>query len=373
MSGRRFAVIAGGGTAGHVLVALAVAEALTERSHPRADITFVGSRRGQEALLLAGQGFAFQLLSGRGIARRLDLRTLGANALALAGLAWATARATAGLLWRRPKVVVSVGGYASLPAGLSALALGVPLVNVTVDAAPGATSRLLGRFARANAVAFAGTPLPRAVLTGAPVRADLHPLSRSAGEMAAARAALGLPPGRALVAVFGGSLGAGRLNESARALAVCWADRDDLCLLAVTGRRNYSPAEAAPEEGGALEFRVVPFVEAMASLYAAADIVVCRAGALSVAELALVGVPAVLVPLPGAPDDHQTRNAAALVDAGAAVLLADSECSGARLAEILEPLLADQGALRAMADAARGLGRPDAAARVAELVDEHAA
>ncbi|HXQ19064.1 MAG TPA: UDP-N-acetylglucosamine--N-acetylmuramyl-(pentapeptide) pyrophosphoryl-undecaprenol N-acetylglucosamine transferase [Acidimicrobiales bacterium] len=373
MSGRRFAVIAGGGTAGHVLVALAVAEALTERSHRRTDITLVGSRRGQEALLLGERGFPLQLLSGRGIARRLDLRTLGANALALAGLAWATVRAAGGLLRRRPRVVVSVGGYASLPAGLAAVVLGVPLVNVTVDAAPGATSRLLGRFARANAVAFAGTPLPRAVVTGAPVRADVHPLSGGAGERAAARAALGLSPGRALVAVFGGSLGAARLNESARALAARWADRHDLCLLQVTGRRNFAAAEAPAEGGRALECKVVPFVEDMGSLYAAADVVVCRAGALSVAELALAGVPAVLVPLPGAPDDHQTRNAMALVDAGAAVLLADRECTGERLAGILEPLLADRGALRAMADAARGLGRPDAAARVAELVDEHAA
>ena len=118
---------------------------------------------------------------------------------------------------------------------------------------------------------------------------------------------------------------------------------------------------------------MVPFVDDMAALYAAASVVVCRAGAVTVAELSVAGVPAVLVPLPGAPGDHQTHNARSRADAGAAVLLADPECSGRRLAEILEPLLADPAGLAQMAAAARGLGRPDAAARVAELAETHAA
>jgi UDP-N-acetylglucosamine--N-acetylmuramyl-(pentapeptide) pyrophosphoryl-undecaprenol N-acetylglucosamine transferase len=373
VSGRRFAVIAGGGTAGHVHLALAVAEALTERGHPRAEITLVGSRRGQESVLLADKGFPFQLLSGRGIARRLDPRATARNASALAGLLWATLRSAVSLARRRPRVVVSVGGYASLPAGLAALALRVPLVNVTHDAVPGATGRLLGRFARANAVAFSGTPLPRAVLTGVPVRADIHPLSRTAAERARARSALGVPPERSLVAIFGGSLGAGRLNEAGRSLATHWAHRCDLSILQVVGRRNFDARAAAAAGPGALAYTVVPFVDDMASLYGAADVVVCRAGALSVAELALAGVPAVLVPLPGAPDDHQTHNARSLADAGAAVILPDAECTGERLAEILGPLLADPVGLSAMAAAARALGRPDAAARVAELVERNAA
>jgi UDP-N-acetylglucosamine--N-acetylmuramyl-(pentapeptide) pyrophosphoryl-undecaprenol N-acetylglucosamine transferase len=378
VSGRRYAVIAGGGTASGAFMVLAVAEALTARGHPPAEITFMGSRRGQESRLLAGSGFGLQLLSGRGIARRLDPRTSVQNAAALLGLLWGTLRAAAGLVRRRPSVVVTVGGYAALPAGLSAVALRVPLVNVTVDAVPGATSRLLGRFARANAVAFAGTPLPRSVVTGAPLRAELHPVSRRPEEAAAARAALGLPTDRRLVAIVGGSLGAGRLNTAAGELAARWSARADLCLLQVAGRRNVSEAEldvAAGEGTGSagLVHRVVPFVDDMASLYAAAEIVVCRAGAVTVAELALAGVPAVLVPLPGAPGDHQTHNAQSRVAVGAAVLLADAACTGDRLAEILEPLIADPAGLAQMAAAARGLARPDAAARVAELVDVHAA
>jgi UDP-N-acetylglucosamine--N-acetylmuramyl-(pentapeptide) pyrophosphoryl-undecaprenol N-acetylglucosamine transferase len=378
VSGRRYAVITGGGTASGAFMALAVAEALAARGHARSEITLIGARRGQEGELLADTGFPLELLSGRGIARHLDPRTLVQNALALVGLLWATLRAGASLVRGRPRVVVSVGGYAALAAGLSALALRVPLVNVNVDAVPGATSRLLGRFARANAVAFAGTRLPRAVLTGAPVRADVHTLSRSPGEAEAARSALGLPPDRALVAITGGSLGAGRLNEAARALAGLWADRADRSVLQVAGRRNYPAFEqderrAAEADPGGLVYRVVPFVDDMPSLYAAASVVVCRAGAVTVAELSVAGVPAVLVPLPGAPGDHQTHNALSRAEAGAAVLLPDAECSGRRLAEILEPLLGDPVGLTKMAAAARGLGRPNAAARVAELVEIHAA
>jgi len=359
-------------------MALALAEALTARGHARSEITLMGSRRGQESVLLAGSGFALELFSGRGIARRLDPRTTAKNAAALLGLLWATLCSAASLVRRRPRVVVSVGGYASLPAGLSALALRVPVVNVNVDAVPGATSRLLGRFARANAVAFAGTNLARAVLTGTPVRAELHPLAHTPEEAAAARAALDLPPDRALVAIVGGSLGAARLNEAARGLAAHWADRDDRSILQVAGRRNYPALEEAmaQPEGApptALVYRVVPFVDDMVSLYGAAEVVVCRAGAVTVAELTVAGVPAVLVPLPGAPGDHQTHNARALADAGAAVLLPDAECTGERLAELLESLLADPARRAQMAAAARGLGRPNAAARVAELVDLHAA
>ena len=373
MSERRYAVITGGGTASGAFLALAVAEALTQRGHARSEITLVGSSRGQESLLLADSGFPLQFLSGRGIARRFDVRTSARNAAALLGLLWATLRAGAGLLRRRPRVVVSVGGYASLPAGLSALALGVPLVNVTVDAVPGATSRLLGRFARANAITFPGTRLPRAVVTGAPVRGDVHAVSRSTDEVAAARAALGLSADRSLVAIVGGSLGAGRLNDAARDLAAHWADRDDLSVLHATGRRNFDAAAAATVRPGALEYKVVPFIDDVPSLYAAADVVVCRAGAVTVAELSVAGVPAILVPLPGAPGDHQTHNARILADAGAAVVVADEECTGERLAQLLEPLLADPVGLSAMAAAARGLGRPNAAARVAELVEIHAA
>lgn len=380
MSARRYAVIAGGGTAGHVFVALATARALAARGVGRDEIELIGSRRGQEAALAGGEGFVLTLLPGRGMVRRLRPGALIANVVSAAGLGWATLRAIVMLARRRPRVVVSVGGYASVPGGVAAVLLRVPLVLVNVDASPGLAHRMLGRFAAASAVAFPGTHLRHPVLTGAPVRSDLAAADRSVERAAAARQALGLPADRATVAVVGGSLGARSLNDAALALAGIYRQRGGLTLLHVSGRRNFEEVEAARAKaaaasganGAGLCYRLVPFEEDMASLYGAADVVVCRAGALTVAELALVGVPAVLVPLPGAPGDHQSANAAALVDAGAAVMLADDQCDGPRLADILDELLGDPARLAAMGRAATSLGRADATEAVASLIQAHA-
>ena len=275
--------------------------------------------------------------------------------------------------------MVIVGGYASFPAGVAALVTRVPLVSVNTDAVPGAVNGLLGRFAAANAVAFDGTELPRAVVTGTPVRPELAGLDRSAGGRRAGRAALGLPPDRPTVTAMGGSLGARRVNGAVAEVARSWADESERSLYHVTGRRDYAQFAAGPDEiagpgrsGQGLCYLVVPFEEHMAELYASADVCVSRAGAMSVAELLITGVPAILVPLPGAPRDHQTRNAEALVDAGAAVHVPDPECDGERLLKELEALLADPERLEAMGEAARRHAHPDAAARIAELVDSHA-
>jgi UDP-N-acetylglucosamine--N-acetylmuramyl-(pentapeptide) pyrophosphoryl-undecaprenol N-acetylglucosamine transferase len=376
VSRRRYALVAGGGTAGHVFVVLAVARALAELGVPPEEIELVGSSRGQEATRARDQGFPLTLLPGRGIQRSLAPEALRANVGALAGLGWAVLRALVLMVRRRPRVVVSAGGYASVPAGLAAAVLRVPLVLVNVDARAGAAQRLLGHFAVASAVAFGGTGLPHPVLTGAPVRQELGALTRSPASAEAARRALGIPAERRTVVVVGGSLGARRLNEAAHALAVAWAARRELTLYHVCGERNYDALRAeppaVPEDGSGLCYRLVAFEHDSAALYAAADVMVCRSGALTVAELGLVGVPAVLVPLPGAPGDHQRANAEALVDAGAAMLLEDHECTGERLAAVLDALLTAPGRLAEMGQAAAALGRPDAARAVATLVQAHA-
>ncbi len=380
MSQRRYAVIAGGGTAGHVFVATAVAGALVARGIGRDEIELVGSRRAADAALARGEGYAITLLPGRGIRRRLDPRSLVANAGAVAGLAASGIAALALLVRRRPRVVVSVGGYVAVPVGLAAATLRIPLVLVNIDALPGAAHRALRRFAVASAVAFPGTPLPHPVLTGTPIRGDLAGMDHSREQAGTARIALGVPPARAMVGVTGGSLGARRLNDAALAMAPLLRAPGGLTLYHVTGPRNFEAVTAARGAPGAqgegdpsgLCYQLVPFEEHMASFYAAADLVVCRAGALTVAEVAAAGVPTVLVPLPGAPGDHQSANAAALVDAGAAVTLRDEECDGARLAEVVNELLADPERLGAMGAAAAALARPDAAAAVATLVQAHA-
>jgi UDP-N-acetylglucosamine:LPS N-acetylglucosamine transferase len=269
-----------------------------------------------------------------------------------------------------------VGGYASFPAGLAAVVTRAPLVLVTTDAVPGAVNALLARFATANAVAFAATAMPRAHVTGTPVRPELAHLDRSAAGRSAARAALGLPTDQTTVVAVGGSLGALRINRAVSELAVDWPEAVGMTLYHVTGRRDYAqfarPEGAEPVTGRGPWYQVVPFEDRLTTVFGAADVCVSRAGAMTVAELLLAGLPAVLVPLPGAPGDHQTKNAQALVDAGAAVLVPDAECTAERLDAELTALLADADRLRGMEQAARALARPDAAARVAELVDAHA-
>ncbi|MDE3087637.1 MAG: glycosyltransferase, partial [Acidobacteriota bacterium] len=299
MRARRYAVVAGGGTGGHLVPALALARALAE-GRPEGAVELVGSRRGLDATLLSGAGLPVTLLPGRGIRRRHDLSALSSNLVAVVSLGAAVVLAVALVAARRPAVVVAMGGYASVPVALAAFLLGVPVVLVNVDARPGAANRLVGRFARVAAVAFPGTALPRAVVTGVPVRPEVVAAARPTGDdRRAARRVLGVPEDRAVVGVVGGSLGARRLNEAAVTLAGLWAGRADRAVYHVVGRRDASWAEAAappgpgPGEEG-LWYRQVAFEDRMPLFYVAADVVVCRAGANTVAELATVGVPSVL-------------------------------------------------------------------------------
>jgi UDP-N-acetylglucosamine--N-acetylmuramyl-(pentapeptide) pyrophosphoryl-undecaprenol N-acetylglucosamine transferase len=269
--------------------------------------------------------------------------------------------------------VVSVGGYASAAASLAAVVLRVPLVLVNVDAVPGAANRLFGRLARASAVGWPDTPLPRAEVTGTPVRPAITAVARDGVARAAARRALGLPEDRATVGVFGGSLGARRINQAVEGLVVEWKDRPDRAVYQVVGRRDWREATDRAEAAAVgLVVRRVPYEDRMELLYAAADVMVCRAGAMTVAELAAAGCPSVLVPLPGAPGDHQTANARVLERAGAARIIPDPDCDGPALRSVLDELLGDDRLLEDMGRAASALARHDAAAAGARVVDAHA-
>jgi UDP-N-acetylglucosamine--N-acetylmuramyl-(pentapeptide) pyrophosphoryl-undecaprenol N-acetylglucosamine transferase len=378
---RRYALVAGGGTAGHLQPALAIAEALVDLGHDRDTIEFVGSERGQDAAILAGRGFPVTLLPGRGIVRSVTPRDLARNVRSVWELLVAASRAVSVVGRAEPRVVVAVGGYASLAGSVGALVHRVPLVLVNVDAVPGAANRLLGRFAKASAVGWEGNPLPRAVVTGTPVRPAISATERTPDARDAARVELGMPLDRQLVVVFGGSLGARQINRAVDGLAERWGGRDDVAIYHIVGRRDWGAyaadasveriAHTGPGPDG-LDLVRVPFEERMPLVYAAADLVVCRAGAMTVAELAAAGVPAVLVPLPGAPGDHQTANARVLERVGAAVLLPDPECTPTGLAGVVEELLIDPDRLETMGGAAKGVGRPDAAEAGARVVEAHA-
>jgi len=372
-----FAVVTGGGTAGHVHPALAVGEALVGRGHEAASIRFVGARRGIEARLVPAAGFEVTLLSGRGIQRRLTLQNLGA----IVGLAVACGRALVLLARWRPRVTVTVGGYAGVPASLASVLLRVPLVVVNVDAVPGASNRLAGRFAAASAVGFPGTPLPRAVVTGAPVRASVLEADRSPSSRAEVRAEFQIREDRLLLLVAGGSLGAGRINSATLGLAKAWASRGDVTVFHVAGDRNLATvgAEAAaldlgpcPGTDARLDYRCVGYEARLPALLAACDLAVCRAGASTVAELSAIGTPSILVPLPGAPGDHQTKNAESLEHAGAAITLSDGDCTPERLEELVSVLFSGPSRLETMGLAAGSVGHRDAADRVAALAESKA-
>jgi undecaprenyldiphospho-muramoylpentapeptide beta-N-acetylglucosaminyltransferase len=375
--------VAGGGTAGHLQPALAIAEALVARGHERSSIEFLGSARGQDAATLEGRGFPVTLLPGRGIVRSFAPRDLVRNVRSSYELVVAAARAI-GVVGRvRPRVVVAVGGYASLAGAVGALVHRVPLVLVNVDAVPGAANRLFGRFARASAVGWPGNPLPRAVVTGTPVRPEIAGVDRSATGRGRARRELGLAEDRMLVVVFGGSLGARRINRAVDGAAARWADRDDLAVYHIVGRRDWAtyaddpavdrvPAEGPGGTDGGLDLVRVAYEYRMDAVYAAADLVVCRAGAMTVAELAAAGVPAVLVPLPGAPGDHQTANARVLERAGAAGVVPDVDCTPAGFVGTVDGLLGDPARLTAMGSASASVSRPDAADAGAQVVEANA-
>ena len=298
-----------------MLPALAVAEALEERGHDAATLHYVGTERGIERELLPPTPYPYTFFDVVGVQRRARPPQPRLRAQALPGDA---PRAGALLARLQPRVVVSVGGYASLPSVLAARRARIPVVVVSFDRRPGRASAVAARFAAACAVAYPGSTLPRAEVTGAPVRRSIRAVDRATGRDDA-RVALGLPTDRFVVAVMGGSLGSGVLNEAIRGYV---ADRRDDTGLAVRHAVGARYAGAGGPVGwddpGGVLYQPVGFEPRMDLLYAAADVLVGRGGATTVAEVAVTGTPAVLVPWSGAAEDHQTANVAWLADQDAA-------------------------------------------------------
>jgi len=359
------AVIGTGGTAGHVFPALATAGRLRDRLG--AEVIFVGRAEGQEAQLVPAAGFRLVTVEAVPFRRTVSLSTLRAPFSAL------RAATRCRTIVRQADVVVGMGGYVSVPVSLAARRERVPLVLHEQNAMPGLANRLAARWARVVALSFleAGRRLPRrtrSVVTGNPVRdAILRVREERAALAEEAAGELDLEPGRRTVAVFGGSQGALRLNRAAVELCGILADRSDLQVLLVTGPRHHDVVRARLPATGGLVVRSVPFVERMELVYAAADVVVSRAGATTVAELTACGVPAILVPYPYATGRHQEANARAVERAGGATVLLDDLAGGAEVAGRVEALLEDPAKLESMGRAARRFGRPDAADALADL------
>ncbi|MEW7980511.1 MAG: undecaprenyldiphospho-muramoylpentapeptide beta-N-acetylglucosaminyltransferase [gamma proteobacterium symbiont of Phacoides pectinatus] len=350
-------MVMAGGTGGHVFPALAVARALRERGR---EVLWLGTPGSFESRVVPGHGFPMELVNLRGLRGNGIGGWLGAPFM----IGYALLRSLAILRRHRPSLVLGMGGVVTGPGGVAARLLGVPLVIHEQNAVPGMTNQWLSRIADRVLEAFPGSfdARRRARLTGNPVRAEIAllppPEQRLAGRAGPLR-----------LLVLGGSLGAQALNETLPgALArLDVAQRPEVRHQAGRGKER-ATADAYAAAG--VEAQVLPFLSEMDQAYAWADLVVCRAGALTVAELAAAGVASILVPYPHAVDDHQTRNAGYLADQGAARLLPQDQMNAERLEQILRPLLEGREAVRAMARRARDLALPGATAAVVAACEE---
>ncbi len=369
---RRRVVLAGGGTGGHVLPLVAIADALVASGLSADQLELVASERGPDRSILEGRGYPATYLPGRGIQRSLSLSAVRDNVVAVVNLLRALGSTVVAMGRWDPAVVVSGGGYAAFAAVAAAVLRRRPLVVVNVDAVPGLVHRLFGRFAVASCVGFSTTGLPHQVVTGVPVSAKVANVRRDPASRAAAKAALGVGD-RPLLGVVGGSLGARSLNRAAFDLAPK-LEVMGIELYHVAGRRDIDHLlEANAARGETPGYHLVAFEQRMELLYAGCDLVCARAGGSTVAELEVAGVPSILVPLPGAPGDHQTHNATAMVELGASVLIPDAELSADRLEATVVELLGAPGRLDAMGQAARSTAPTDAARAIAEVVRSHGA
>lgn len=359
-------MIAGGGTGGHVYPGIAVAEEMM-RLRPSAEVVFVGGRRGLEAQAVPESGFRIRFIVTRGFPRRAWWRWPAALIANVVGFAQALGVVAS----ERPDVVLGTGGYVSGPVALAARVLRRPLLLQEQNSIPGLSNRWLARIADEVHLSFTEARAyfdrkDHLKITGNPVRAHIL-----GGDRAAAMREFALAAGRPTVFVFGGSRGAHRINEAALDAMRRLKGRVDVQFILQTGRDDFEWAKGQVE-ADALPARVMPFLRQIHLAYAAADLVVCRSGAMTLAEIAANGTPAILIPYPYAAHNHQEVNANNLVERGAAALIPDRELGGERLAKEIAHLLADRQTLRRMSVNARTFARPDAAERIVRSLERWA-
>ncbi len=349
-------VIAGGGTGGHIFPALALAEELRRRNGS-VEITFIGSRRGLETRVVPSHGYTLEVLDVEGIKKRKGKDRIRAFLKA----ALATLKALRLLRRIRPDGVIGSGSYSSGPVVLAASLLGIKTAILEQNAVPGLTNRILGRFVDRIYTAFEEAeryfPKGRTVLTGNPVRRDILDVTR---QDRARR------NGRFSIFVFGGSQGATAINaaflDATEYLTDIWGN---LRVVHQAGSLGYRQVEEAYRRKG-LKVELHNFIDDMAKAYSACDLIICRAGATSIAEIMALGLPAILVPYPFSTDAHQEVNARTLVERGAAVMLRQDELTGSTLAEVIRRFFENPSELRKIREAASALSRPRASETIVD-------
>jgi UDP-N-acetylglucosamine--N-acetylmuramyl-(pentapeptide) pyrophosphoryl-undecaprenol N-acetylglucosamine transferase len=346
------AILAGGGTGGHVIPALAIAQELQKQYS--AEVLFIGTARGIENRLVPAAGFPLQLVKV-GALNKVNLKTRVKTLFDLPRAVW-DAR---GMLAKfRPDVVIGVGGYASGPAMLAAVLKRIPTLAFEPNVVPGFANRIVARMVSGAAVHFEETAryFPHATVTGVPVREAFFEI---AGKPTTSD--------KPTLLVFGGSQGAKAINQAmVQCLPELVRQLPGIHIIHQTGERDYNGARAAYQQTGS-SAEVYPFITDMPAFFARADLILCRSGASTVAEIAAAGKPAVFVPFPRAADDHQRINAQALERAGAAVVVEETKLERVWLADTIAALLGDPGRLQRMSQAAKKLAHPNAARDIAEM------
>lgn len=363
-------VMAGGGTGGHVIPALAVARELRERGH---SVRFIGTQKGIEAKLVPAAGFPIEWIEIGGL-NRVGVKRMVET---LAELPWSIWQAARALDRAKPVAVFSTGGFVAGPVLLAALWKKIPVVVMEPNAVPGFTHRKLAQYVAQALVSFPETrqwfPGRNTEVTGLPVRGEFFEVSpKPLGETAT-------------VLITGGSQGSRTLNVAAEESWPLWKEASEkwasnpgpvkrIRLVLQTGKRGFDelkPKFEKAKEAGAVSGEIHSFLDGMVEAFREADLVVSRAGMGAVSELSAAGKPSILIPLPTAADQHQLRNAEAMERAGAARLVLDGEMNGKRLVEEVSRLLEDPGKLQEMAKAARGFAKPGAAKRAADVLESH--
>lgn len=357
-------LIAGGGTAGHVIPAVAIAKALYSKGilKNECEVHFVGSKRGTGERIVTEAGFTMTVLPGRGIQRKITFR----NVISILSLLIAFFRSSYLLIKAKPEIIVVMGGYASLACGLAGKLFNVPLLVAEQNVVPGATNKIIARFAKVSAVSFENVNLPNSVVTGNPLRSEILQFIETDSRHVARRE-LGVTD-RTMITVFGGSLGAHRLNETIFELSQYWSGKA-ISIYHVVGSRDWLEFSSFNRKSVEnVEYEMIQYSDDMAKLIGAADLIISRAGATSVSEITALGIPSILVPLPNSPGDHQEENARFFEKNGSAILIPDSELNYVSLSNRINFLLDDDLILREMAEKTKDAVRLTAAEDIADLI-----
>ena len=357
-------LIAGGGTAGHVIPAVGIAKALYRKGVLREEneVHFVGSKRGVGREIVHDAGFEMTVLPGRGIQRKISFR----NVTSIISLFAAFLRASLMIIKAKPEIIVVMGGYASLACGLAGRLFNVPLLVAEQNAVPGATNKIIARFAKVSAISFDAVELPNPVVTGNPLRSEILRFIETDSRNETRRE-LGVGD-RKVITAFGGSLGARHLNETIFELSQKW-EGEAISIYHIVGSRDWQDfcqLDRKPVRN--VEYEMIEYLKDLTPLIGAADLVISRAGATSVSEITALGIPSILVPLPNSPGGHQEENARFFEREGSAIVVRDSELNYVSLSNRISLLLTEDLILKDMAKKAKNSRHLTGGEKIADLI-----